>query len=65
LHNSRGGTGFGVSPLSYLEIEAYARLYSISFEEWELDLLRMFDQTVLQIIAEDQEKKSTAKQKPA
>lgn len=65
LHNARSSNGFGVSPISYLEIQSYSKLYQIKFEDWELDLIRMFDQTVLQIIAEDQEKKSTAKQKPA
>lgn len=65
LHNARGSSGFGVSPISYSEILAYCQLHQVEFEEWELDLIRLFDQTVLQIIAEDQEKKSTAKNKPA
>lgn len=65
LHNARQSNGFGMSPLTYSDISAYAHLYKIEFEEWELTLLRMFDQAVLQIIADDQEKKSTAKNKPA
>ena len=65
LHNARQGSGFGVSPIAYSEIQAYTNLYQIELEEWELDLLRMFDQAVLEIIAEEQEKKSTAKNKPA
>lgn len=63
LHNTRQNSGFGVSPISYLEIEAYSRLYSIELDPWELDLLKKFDSEVLAIIAEEQNK--TAKNKPA
>lgn len=63
LNNARSSSGFGVNPVSYLEIQAYCNLYNTVLDEWELDLIRKFDNVVLQIHADQAEKQS--KKKPS
>ena len=59
LHSSRSSNGFGPNPLAYSEIYAYFALQGdISPEDWELDLLRMFDNAALKIINKELNKKS-------
>ena len=60
LNNARGSNGFGVNPISYTEIYSYCKLHTIDIDEWELDLIKEFDKTVLDIYAEQQEQKAAA-----
>lgn len=55
MNNARGSNGFGVNPISYTEIYSYCKLHVLDIDEWELDLIKMFDKTVLDIYAEQQE----------
>lgn len=57
LNNARGSNGFGVNPISYTEIYSYCKLHAIDIDEWELDLIKEFDKTVLEIYAEQQKPK--------
>lgn len=61
LNNARSSSGFGVNPVSYLEIQAYCSLYNTVLDEWELDLIRKFDNEVLKIYADQAEKQSKKK----
>lgn len=64
LHNCRSSNGFGVNPINYQEIYAYAQLYSLQLEEWEIGLIKRFDNVALAQFAkqaEQQQKKSKKK----
>lgn len=43
LSIGRTSSGFGLTPLTWLDIDAYCRLRKIEFTNWELDLLRLLD----------------------
>lgn len=43
----RGGSGFGVNPLSYSEIQAFCELTGETYTEWELDTLAAMDNALL------------------
>lgn len=44
LSNSRGSSGFGgASPLSFSEIEAWARVCRVEPHPWEIDVLKAMD----------------------
>lgn len=58
LNNARGSNGFGVNPISYTEIYSYCKLHEIDIDDWELELLKVFDRKVLEIYAEQQEKQA-------
>lgn len=47
LHNARGSNGFGINPISYTEIKAYFDLIDIRPEEWEIMLIKRFDNEAL------------------
>jgi len=44
LHAARGGNGYGPNPISYAEIEAWARLTGRHLTPWEVAALRVLDQ---------------------
>jgi hypothetical protein len=56
LNAARSSNGFGSNPLAYQEIYAYCQLYDIQLDEWELDVLRKFDNVVMEISAKQAEK---------
>jgi hypothetical protein len=62
LNNARGSNGFGVNPLSYVEIDAYFRLQQIVPEVWEVSTIKKLDNIALEAYAE-QAKKEQAKAK--
>lgn len=39
----RSSNGFGVAPLSWLDLDAYCRMRRVKFTNWELDMLRVLD----------------------
>ena len=61
LNSARGSNGFGVNTLSYTEIKAYYDLNCITAQPWEIEVLRYFDNTVMQVYA-DRAKAESKKQ---
>lgn len=61
LHNARTSNGFGINPISYMEIKAYFDLIDIQPQEWEISLIKRFDNEVLMASAK-QLKESQKKQ---
>lgn len=53
--------GFGLSPITYTEIDAYSRLMGIELESWEVQMIKMFDRVTLSEVAKQQEKKAKTK----
>jgi len=51
LNSARSGGGFSPNPLSYTDIYHYFQLMSMFPDEWELDLLRIFDKIALDTYA--------------
>jgi hypothetical protein len=51
LSGRRGGTGFGPSPIGWLEIEAYQRLAGIRLSPWEIEMIEMLDRLYLDRLA--------------
>lgn len=44
LHRARGGSGFGPSPISHADIEAWVRLKAWPLRPWEVDAIRALDE---------------------
>lgn len=66
LHNTRPNNGFGSSAISNQEVLAYCILHKVELDDWELILLRRFDDVVLELQAkqrEAEERKQEAKQR--
>lgn len=64
LHNARGSNGFGVNPINYTEIKAYFDLIDIKPEDWEVTLIKLFDNEALSAYtkeAEAERKKASKK----
>ena len=64
LHNARGSNGFGVNPIPYSEIKAYFDLIDVQPEDWEVTLIKLFDNEALSVYAKEAEaerKKSSKK----
>lgn len=55
LSRTRGSSGFGINPITYLEIDAYNRLMQLQLSPEEIYLLRVADETALEQIADNQE----------
>lgn len=43
LARGRGSSGFGLSPLSWSDIDAWCRLTGVTLERWELEVLKRID----------------------
>lgn len=63
LHQARGG-GFGPAPLSYAEIEAWARLQLAHPRPWEVSVLRLMDGAYLSAYAQVAEKDTSTNARP-
>ncbi|MBY0431698.1 MAG: hypothetical protein K2Q10_10910 [Rhodospirillales bacterium] len=61
LESGRGGSGFGPQPLSYADIDAWARLMSVRPSPWEVLALRRIDILWLDIIARQLEERGKRK----
>lgn len=46
LHSARG-QGMAPSPITYLDLFAYAQLHGLAFAAWELDAIRRLDRIAL------------------
>jgi hypothetical protein len=49
LSTARGSNGFSQSPITYAEIDAWARLTGRSLSPFEVDLLRVMDMQYLKV----------------
>lgn len=54
LDGARGGNGFGLNPLSYAEIQAWAQLTRLQPEPWEVSAIKRIDSSRIRV---SQEKK--------
>jgi len=53
LHTQRGSNGFGENSLSFVDMEAWARLTGRSVRPWEVQLILALDRTFLLQKSED------------
>lgn len=49
---ARGSSGFGPNPLSYAELDAFARLMGVTLQPWEVDTLRDLDVEFMRSVAQ-------------
>ena len=54
--NATRPAGFGISPITYSEIQAYFSLLQIQSEPWEVEVIKIFDRVALEVAAEQQAK---------
>lgn len=47
MNPRRGNNGFGLMPISYTELEAWARLRNVEFTDWDLDAFDKMDTAFL------------------
>lgn len=43
MDRARAGTGFGINPIAWQEINAWARLRKLDLSQWEIDALISLD----------------------
>lgn len=55
LNNSRA-SGFGISPISYLEIQAYFNLMQLEVDPSEIEVIKMFDRIAMEVASEQPSK---------
>lgn len=53
LNSARGSTGFGLSPISYTELQAWARITSTPIEPEEIRLIKALDAEWLRLSAKE------------
>lgn len=56
LDCARTGNGFGPNPISYSEMDAYARLSGVTLATWEVNALKRLDLAYLRTLAEERER---------
>jgi hypothetical protein len=59
LHGARTSSGFGINPIPYAEIHAWASLSQLSLSVWEVRVLRQMDRAWLSAFVESQKKPSS------
>jgi hypothetical protein len=47
LHSTRTSNGFGANPITYTEMKSYFDLIQTEPEEWEVELIKLFDSIAL------------------
>ena len=50
LSSRRGSTGFGPAPISWPEIDAFARLSGIRLAPWEVEILEALDRLAMEAV---------------
>lgn len=55
-------SGLGLHPLTYVDVEAWSRLYGVRLTPWELDTLFELDAAALRIAASNQPRAPAATQ---
>jgi len=58
LSRRRTNSGFGMNPLSFAEILAYKELLQIDLEIWEVKIILLLDEWLLDFVAKQEEKKN-------
>lgn len=53
LSEARGSGGFGASPITYPQIEAWARLMRTEVTPWEVGILRRLDRVFIEVVQSD------------
>ena len=49
LDAGRGGNGFGLNPLSYTEIQAWAALTRVGLAPWEVETIKRVDSVRIRV----------------
>lgn len=52
LHSARVSTGFGALAINFSEIKAWADLYDVTLEAWEIEAIRLVDATYFSFVNE-------------
>lgn len=58
LHNARTSNGFGINPISFTEIDAWARLTNKPVSPGDINIIRQLDNIFLKHNAKEQDKKA-------
>ena len=56
LHSTRTSNGFGANPITYTEMKNYFDLIQVEPEEWEVNLIKQFDNVALEEYEKSSEK---------
>ena len=62
LNNTRS-SGFGASPITYQEMWCYFDLQGVEPEQWEVDIIKMFDSIALATNRKQEENKNNKTKK--
>jgi len=54
--NNKRQSGMGVSPISFLDMQAFFYLLQYNPEQWEIEMIERFDNIALEHFAKQQEK---------
>jgi hypothetical protein len=61
LHCRRGSNGFGASPLSWSEIDAFCRLSGVRLAPWEVEIVEALDDAYMAEQAKDARARAESK----
>ena len=61
LDSARTSNGYGANPIGYSEVYAYCVVNQIELQPWEIEVLKIFDVTLLNLQAEQQRKETNKK----
>lgn len=61
LDSDRTSTGYSPNPIGYEKILAYYKLMKLDIQPWEVEVLKYFDNTLLNCYAEQAEKDRSTK----
>lgn len=61
LNSSRTSTGYSAEPLSYTEILNYCITNQVELQPWEVEIIKYFDATLMNLYAEEAAKANKKK----
>ena len=61
LNSSRTNTGYSAEPLSYTEILNYCIVNQVELQPWEVEIIKYFDATLMNLYAEEAAKANKKK----
>lgn len=53
LNSSRTSNGYSAEPLSYTEIANYCNITQVRLQPWEVEIIKYFDATLMNLYAEE------------
>jgi hypothetical protein len=53
MDHARGGNGFGIVPVSFLEMAAWSQLVDEKLEPWEVRAIRSIDRAYVEQMSQD------------